>query len=190
MNKENGMAEKGRIVENPVTGERFRWHLTEADTGGRLVRAEVWVRPGGGVFVEHLHPQSEERFEVLCGRMIVEQDGEPSVLLAGERARIPAGVPHRWRNGGDEELHLFLDVDDPCGFEHMIEDAFAAARAGRTSADGRLRLLPGAALLRAHGRNTRPTSPPLAIQHVAVPALAFVARALGHGRRLTATEAS
>jgi mannose-6-phosphate isomerase-like protein (cupin superfamily) len=184
------MPHTGQIVENPVTGERFRWHLTESDTDGRLARAEVWVRPGGGVFVEHLHPHSEERFELLGGRMIVERDGEPSVLVAGERARIPAGTPHRWRNGGHEELHLFIEIDDPRGFEHMIDDVFAAARAGRTDTNGRVKLLPAAALMRAHARNTQPTSPPLALQRLLVPPLALIARALGSHRRASRTTAA
>jgi quercetin dioxygenase-like cupin family protein len=182
------MAETGQMITNPVTGERLRWHLTEADTGGRLVRAEIFVRPGGGVFVEHLHPESEERFEVLRGRMILERDGEPSVLVRGERARIPAGVPHRWRNGSAEELHVIVDVVDPCGFEHMIEDAFAAARAGRTDGKGRVKLLPGAAFLRSHARSTRPTSPPLRLQRLLVPPLALLGRVLGR-RRLVALAA-
>ena len=173
------MAETGQIVANPVTGERLRWHLTEADTGGRLTRAEIWVRPGGGVFVEHVHPHSEERFEVLRGRMIVERDGEPSILVQDERARIPAGTPHRWRNGGEDELHVIVDILDPHGFEFMIEDAFAAARAGQTDGQGRVKLLPGAVFVRTHSRSTRPTSPPLAIQRLVVPPLALLARALG-----------
>jgi quercetin dioxygenase-like cupin family protein len=173
------MATAGQIVDNPVTGERFRWHLTAGDTGGRLVRAEVWVRPGGGVFVEHLHPQSEERFEVVDGRMILEAERRPRVLLAGERARVASGVRHRWRNGGDGELHLYIEVHEPMGFEDMIEDVFAAARAGRTDAGGRLDLLPGAALVRTHARNTRPASPPAAIQRVVIPPIALLARALG-----------
>ena len=124
------MADLGRISENPVTGERLRWHLRPSETDGRLARAELWVSPGGGVLVEHLHPHSEERFEVLRGRMVLESGGETRVLLGGERARVRSETPHRWRNGGDEELHLFLEVDDPRGFDDMIEDAFAAARAG------------------------------------------------------------
>jgi mannose-6-phosphate isomerase-like protein (cupin superfamily) len=86
------MARKGQIMENPVTGERFRWHLTEADTGGRLVRAEAWVNPGGGVRTEHFHPHSGERFEVLSGRMTLERGGEPHVLLGGDRTAVAPGV--------------------------------------------------------------------------------------------------
>jgi mannose-6-phosphate isomerase-like protein (cupin superfamily) len=177
------MAHAEQIIENPVTGERFRWHLTSSDTDGRLARAEVWVRPGGGVFVEHLHPHSEERFEVLGGRLILEVDGESRVLVGGERTRFRAGVPHMWRNGGDEELHLFIEVHDPLGFEDMIEDAFGAARAGQTDARGRPKLLPGAVMLRSHAQSTRPTSPPARVQRLLVPPLALLARVLGRGPR-------
>jgi mannose-6-phosphate isomerase-like protein (cupin superfamily) len=183
---EKKMAFAGQIIHNPVTGERFRWRLTANDTGGRLARAEVWVRPGGGVPVEHLHPHSEERFEVLAGRMILELDRAPRVLLGGEQARVAPGVAHSWRNGGDEELRLFIEVHDPRGFEDMIEDVFAAARAGQTDGSGRLKLVPGAALMRRHARNTRPTFPPPRLQRLVVPPLALLAGALG-GSPLTTT---
>jgi hypothetical protein len=94
-------------------------------------------------------------------------------------------VPHRWRNGGADELHTIIDVHDPRGFEHMIEDAFAAARAGQTDRAGRLKLLPGAAFVRAHAANTRPTYPPLPLQRVVIPTLGLLARVLGHHRRAT-----
>jgi hypothetical protein len=53
------MATAGETIENPVTGERFKWHQTAADTGGRLVRHEGWVRPGGGVRTEHVHRHTD-----------------------------------------------------------------------------------------------------------------------------------
>ena len=168
------MATKDQIIDNPVTGERFRWHLTEADTGGRLARAEGWIRPGGGVSVEHFHPYSEERFEVLSGRMTLERGGESHVLLGGDCARVPAGVPHRWCNAGDEELHMFMEVHDPRGFEDMLEDAFAAAQRGHVAPDGRMKLLPGAAFARAHWASIRVTSPPPWLQRVVLPPLAWL----------------
>ena len=180
------MARTGQITANPITGERFRWHLTERETDGRMARAEVWVRAGGGVPVEHFHPYSEERFEVLEGRMVLECAGEARVLLAGECARVPAGTPHRWCNGGPEELHLFVEVGDPHGFEDMIEDAFAAAREGRTNAAGRMKLLPGAAFAQRHHDSLRVTSPPPAVQSLLLPPLALLGRmtaATGDGSR-------
>jgi quercetin dioxygenase-like cupin family protein len=173
----------GHIIQNPVSGERVRWLLTEADTGGRLTRADVRTRPGGGAPVPHRHPHSEERFEVLAGRMLVTVDGEPRVLLPGEAATVPAGAEHTWCNVGDGDLHFVLELDDPRGFEAMIEDVFAAARAGRMDGRGRLDLLTGALLLRKHAASLVPTSPPRAVQRLLVPPLALLARALGRGWR-------
>ena len=165
-------------MENPVTGERFRWHLTEADTDGRLVRAEVWVRPGGGVPTEHFHPHSEERFEVLSGRMTLECDRRSYVLLGGDRGTVVPGVRHRWCNGGDEELHMFIEVEDPRGFEDMIEDAFAA---------GEMKLLPGAAFARRHAESIRVTSPPLWLQRLVIPPLAWLNDRGGRAQAPSAT---
>lgn len=169
------MATAGQIIDNPVTGERFRWHLTEADTDGRLARAEGWIRVGGGVSVEHFHPRSEERFEILSGRMALELAGRTQVLLAGDCARVAPGVPHRWRNAGDEELHMFMEMHDPRGFEDMLEDAFAAAQRGDVAPDGKMKLLPAAAFAWAHRESIRVTSPPPWLQSVVLPPLAWLA---------------
>lgn len=184
------MATAGQIVDNPVTGERFRWHLTEADTDGKLARAEVWVRPGGGVRVEHFHPYSEERFEVLEGRMTLERDGETHVLLGGDRCKVAPGVPHRWCNAGDEELHLFLEVTDPHGFEQMIEDGFAASHAGQVDAQGRMKLLPGSEFARVHADAIRVTSPPRWLQRIVIPPLAWLNRVAARGGSARAPSAT
>lgn len=174
------------MIENPVTGERFRWHLTSADTGGRLARAEVWVRPGGGVSVEHFHPHATERFEVLSGRMCVECRGKERVLLGGERHEVPAGAAHRWRNAGEEELHLFIEVSTPSGFEDMVEDAFLAAQRGESGPDGRIKLLPGAVYARTHWEAIRVTSPPPWLQRVIIPPLVPVGRLVNRRRAVAA----
>jgi hypothetical protein len=79
------MASAGETIESPVAGERFKWHQTAADTGGRLVRHEGWVRPGGGVRLEHVHRHSEERFELLIETMF---------RLAREGKTDATGRPH------------------------------------------------------------------------------------------------
>jgi mannose-6-phosphate isomerase-like protein (cupin superfamily) len=172
------MAHAGQTTENPLAGERFHWLLTEADTDGRLVRAEVAIRPRSGVLLRHIHPSSEERFEVLAGRMLVEIDGEQTLLVAGVAAVVPAGATHCWRNVGADELRFVVEVENPLGFEDMIEDVFAAARAGRMDANGRLELLTGAVLMRRHAANTVAVSPPRGVQRVLIPPLALLARML------------
>jgi hypothetical protein len=136
------MATEHDIFENPATGERVRWHLRAADTGGEMVRAEFWVRPGGGS--SHAAHRADARIEVLSGRMIL---AGQHVLLAGEHARLPAGTARTWRNGGDEELHFMLEVDEPGDFERALAASFARARTGRRGRRAKLAALAAGALL-------------------------------------------
>jgi mannose-6-phosphate isomerase-like protein (cupin superfamily) len=101
-----GMAHSGQIVDDPQTGGRIRWHLTAADTGGRLLRAECWIPAGGGLEGESL---VEERIEILAGRLTAELDGRRVELGPGEHLAVPAGVRLRWWNAGDRELHFITE---------------------------------------------------------------------------------
>jgi quercetin dioxygenase-like cupin family protein len=93
-----------------MTGKRIRRHLSAEDTGGRLVRLEAWIDPGEGSPEEHRHPDRDERLEVLAGRLELDVEGDRSVLLAGDCGLAPAGARHSWRNGGQGELHLFVEL--------------------------------------------------------------------------------
>jgi mannose-6-phosphate isomerase-like protein (cupin superfamily) len=133
------MARLGQSIENPVTGEAAHWPLTGGETGGRLSRCAMRVRPGGFVAVEHVHPRSEERFEVLDGRMHVCVDGRCSILGPGQRATVPVGARHRWRNAGSSELCFVVEMEPAYGFEQVLETAFGLARDGKVDRHG----LPG-----------------------------------------------
>jgi mannose-6-phosphate isomerase-like protein (cupin superfamily) len=173
------MTRHGQILENPVTGERVKWHLTSADTDGRLVRAEWWASPGGGVRSEHVHRDAEERFEVLAGHMAAELDGKRVDLGPGERIVLPAGIPHRWWNAGGDDLHFLVEVEPPGHFEQTIETFFGLARERGTKADGSVGLLQLAVMARAFGFEAYPTSPPLPVLRAAAAVLAPLGRALG-----------
>jgi len=160
---------------NPATGERIRWLLRAPETGGELVRLEMWTSPGGGVRGTHVHARSQERFEVLSGRLVLESGGEQRIVLAGEQAAVAPGVPHRWRNGGPEELHMIIELDRPGRFEHMIEAAFAAGREGRFDAQGRMRPLAAAALVRRYPDEIAPPWPRW-LQRLVIPPLALAGR--------------
>ena len=86
--KGENMARPGEITENPITGERCRWLVTSAETGGRLTRAEFWTRPGGGVPVMHIHREANEHFEVLAGELTARVGHETIVLRPGEHATL------------------------------------------------------------------------------------------------------
>jgi quercetin dioxygenase-like cupin family protein len=160
---------------NPATGERIRWLLRAGETGGELVRLEMWTAPGGGVVGAHVHAYSEERFEVLSGRLVLETAGEPRVLLAGEHAAVPAGTPHRWRNGGRDELHMLVELDHPGRFEDMLEASFAAGRNGGFDGHHRMRVPVAAALVHRYPDEIAPPWPRW-LTRLVVPPLAVLGR--------------
>jgi mannose-6-phosphate isomerase-like protein (cupin superfamily) len=77
-----------------VTGERVVFLDSAADSDGALVRMDFSVRPGGFVAAEHVHPNQEERFEILEGIVRLRVGGSEREVRAGERAVVPAGTPH------------------------------------------------------------------------------------------------
>jgi mannose-6-phosphate isomerase-like protein (cupin superfamily) len=169
------MQDTNTFHTNPASGERIRWLLRSAATGGELVRFEIWTRPRGGVRGTHVHAHSQERFEVLSGRLVLESGDDQRVLLPGEQAAVPAGTPHRWRNGGTDELHMIIELDHPGQFERMLETTFAAGRHGHFDRHGRMRPLAAAALVRRYPNEIAPPWPRW-LQRIVIPPLALAGR--------------
>ncbi|MDH6196994.1 hypothetical protein M2272_003647 [Mycobacterium frederiksbergense] len=62
------MARIGDEIEHPLTGERITFLETTASTGGEYLRFRLDVAPGGSIPNLHVHPGSQERFEIADGR--------------------------------------------------------------------------------------------------------------------------
>lgn len=67
---------------------------------------KVQVGKVKGEFVWHSHPDTDDLFIVLKGRLIVELRDREVVLDEGELFVVPKGVEHRPRS--DEEAHILL----------------------------------------------------------------------------------
>jgi|SRR5215218_9836283 len=94
-----------------VAAPALRWHLTLADTDGRLQRSELWIPPGAPAGPVHAHPREEERLELLSGTMELHVGGRRRTLERGDGTVIPAGAPHVWRNAGPGVLHFMVDLE-------------------------------------------------------------------------------
>lgn len=162
-------------IVNPETGEQIVFDET-ASTDGRLVWDEV--RPAQ---IEpppvHYHPNTEERFEVSEGLLVVEVDGEKRHLEAGEEIVIPPATPHVSYTEA-ESARFRREVTPPGQWREALTARFAAAHAvGELS--GVTGLLQTVLLVRAYPSVVIPEQPPRVIQRVLFPALAVVARILG-----------
>lgn len=142
------MSRAGDVIENPVTGERAMVRVGTEEAGGELLVAELFVKPGGAVAGEHVHPVIEEWFTVLGGRVGFRLDGREAVAEPGERLHVPANGAHDWWNAGDEEAQVIVEVRPGTRFETAIVNLFGLAQDGKTNDRGcptscRPRSLPG-----------------------------------------------
>lgn len=131
------MARSGDVIENPVTGQRVRFMLTGAETGGRLFRAEAAFPPGGSAGPRHVHPRQREDFEVLSGRAVFTVGGREQSARAGERVEVPAGTAHTFRTAGEEELRLLIELRPaPPSTARFFELYLGLGQEGRMSRRG------------------------------------------------------
>lgn len=89
-------------------GDSDGWHLLKRDD---LSVIRERVPPGRGE-VRHLHARSRQFFYVLDGAAVLEIDGMRHALAAGQGIHVPPGVPHRFANESDADVH-FLVVSAP-----------------------------------------------------------------------------
>jgi hypothetical protein len=96
------MAYAGQILENPVSGERIVFRKTASDTNGELLAFELFLAPDGHVPGAHVHPQQEERFEVVKGTMKFRKGLKTVFARAGDTVDRTTGssAPVRECRGG------------------------------------------------------------------------------------------
>jgi len=127
----------GEVYENPVTGERAVVRVGTEESGGELLVNDLHVRPGGAGMGEHVHPNIEESFTVVRGRLGYRLDGREGVAKAGERLHVPRETAHDWWNAGEEEAHMIVEISPAARFQEMILNAFGLAQEGKTDAKGK-----------------------------------------------------
>jgi mannose-6-phosphate isomerase-like protein (cupin superfamily) len=129
----------------------------------------------------HLHPNQDERFEVLEGELTAEVGGQTRVLQAGETVEVPRRTPHRMWNAGGAPVRARWEVRPALRTEEMFA-AIDRSRAFRCSPKGGGMTPAGAApVLREFSDEFRLTVPGV----VAAPLLAglsVVARLRGYPR--------
>ena len=130
------MARTGDELVNPITGERVVFLRTAADTDGRLLEMDdFWTRPEHRT-AEHIHPEMQERWEVIAGRVCFRIDGVERIAGPGDVVTAPAGVPHMAWNSDDSPVHLRIQMRPALRWERFVERLFALARDGHTDERG------------------------------------------------------
>jgi quercetin dioxygenase-like cupin family protein len=124
------MARAGDELVNPMTGERIVFRKIAAETGGQLLEMDdFWTQPGHRAS-EHVHPDMQERWEILAGTACFRIDGVERTAGPGEMVIAPPGVAHLAWNPTEEPVHLRIQMSPALRWEVFIERLFALASDG------------------------------------------------------------
>ena len=184
------MIRTGQTLENPITGERVVFRRTAADTKGEAVVIEVFVEPHGFVAARHVHPNQEERFEILSGTLELKLGAHTVTAQAGDRVLVPAGTSHTFRNAGDETAHFVCEVRPALRFESLLETMYTLAADGKTNGKGMPNFLRLAVVARAHFDTVRLPFPPARLQRLGLAIAAPLGRLLGYSATHDGADAS
>ena len=182
------MAYAGQTLHNPVSGEQITFLRTAADTDGAQLEFEVALTPDGHVPGAHVHPEQEERFDVLEGTMKFRLGLRTIVAGPGETVVVPAGRVHRFANGGDEPCRARVQVTPALDMEDLLVTTTELALEGNVTRKGMPKPLHLALFVRRFEREVRAPFPPAWTVRVLMAPLAALARRRGHAERYVPAE--
>jgi quercetin dioxygenase-like cupin family protein len=175
------MIHSGDTLEHPITRERIVFRKTARDTAGALMQAELSMPPGGFVAAAHIHPQQEERFEVIAGTLHGRIAGSELTAGPGEVVVVPPGTPHVWWNAGDTEMRVLVEARPALRLENFFETFFGLAQDGEVSPKtGLPNPLQMAMTMRAFQNELILARPPRLVQTLLFAPLAVVGKLLGY----------
>lgn len=125
-----------QTLENPISGERFVFLETAADTDGELLAFELTLQPGGRVPGGHVHPGQEERFHVQAGHMRFRKGFRRVLAGPGDAVVVPPETYHRFANAGEDPARVRVEVRPPLDMQRLYETVVALAQEGRTLGSG------------------------------------------------------
>lgn len=139
------MAYIGQTITNPISGETITFTQCAADTDGAYLAFDLTLTPDGHVPGAHVHPEQEERFEVVSGTMEFRLGRKKIVAGPGETVVVPAGRMHAFQNGGDVDARVKVEVHPALKMEDLLENTVRLAEEGKTNRPRPCRALrPGA----------------------------------------------
>jgi hypothetical protein len=149
---------------------------TAADTGGELLEMEASYEPSSVEPVVHFHPRQSEHFEILEGTLHGRIADSERELRAGDTLEIEAGVPHAMWNEGPDTARSRWQTRPALRTEEFFKTTFRLAREGKTNENGMPGPLQLAVIASEFRDEFRTTTPPQAVQGIALAVLAPIGR--------------
>jgi len=121
------------VIVNPLSGERITITATGTNTGG-VLEWELLLAPGGRVPSSHAHPEQEELFTVLEGRMRFRVGGRLITAGPGDTVLVPPGTVHHFANAGPQPARVAVQTWPALSMLQLLETAAAMAQAQHAAA--------------------------------------------------------
>jgi quercetin dioxygenase-like cupin family protein len=176
------MVDDEHAIVNPLSGERIVIRQPAASTGGRLLSWELFLAPGGAVPSRHAHPEQEERFTVVDGRVRFRVGLRSIVVGPGGTVRVPPGTVHHFANAGPGQAHMAVETQPALEMEAMFRAAAALARDQQASGRAVPRPVDLVLFLREFRRELAAPYLPAPLLHLALRPLGWLANSLGVDR--------
>lgn len=173
------MIKKGDKIVNTRTGQTMIFLQTGHETNGEVLEIENFQKPSLEREAVHVHPYQKSSFEVITGEVHIWIDGQESVLKPGEEKIIPAGVPHLFWIGGEEEAHFYSRFWPALNIAEFFDTYFGLARDGKLNKYGITNIFHTALISLNYKNVIRLTSPPWAVQLLLYYMLAPIGKILG-----------
>jgi quercetin dioxygenase-like cupin family protein len=163
------------VITNPLSGEQITIRATAQDTGGRVLEWELLLAPGGKVPSRHAHPEQEETFTVLAGRMRFLVGARRVTAGPGDTVRVPPGTVHHFANASAEPVRVAVQTSPALSMQALLETAAALAAEQHAAARKLPRPLELALFMRDFRREVRAPYLPAALVAAVVRPVAWLA---------------
>jgi mannose-6-phosphate isomerase-like protein (cupin superfamily) len=170
------------VIVNPLSGEQITIRAGAGTDGGAL-DWELVLAPGGRVPSSHAHPEQEERFTVLAGRMRFRVGARRITAGPGRTVVVPPGTVHHFANASDQPARVAVRTRPALSMQELLVTAAALAREQHAAA----RRLPRPAdlvlFMRDFDREVRAPYVPAALVRAVTRPAAWLARRSGRDAR-------
>lgn len=116
-------------IVNLSTGERIVFLRTAEETNGELLEMDDFWADAGHRTPAHIHPEVEERWEVIAGKVRFEVGGIAQMAAPGDMIVAPPGTPHSACSVASEPAHLRIQMRPALRWQEFVERLFALASA-------------------------------------------------------------
>jgi mannose-6-phosphate isomerase-like protein (cupin superfamily) len=166
-------------LENRHTGEILRMRRVRDADGQTVLALDGSLPPRADGPPLHIHFQQREEGIVKAGTFGAQVGTEKIIVPTGGTAVLPAGVPHRWWNAGDDVLELSGQTIPAGDLDFYLQAVFAVLNA---SPSGRPSIFYIAHVAWRHRHTEALAMPPRSIQRIVLPLILSVGRILGKYR--------